>query len=75
MTKTIRPVKRETLSQVRERGKLRPIIIELGSTYLTIRLKGSRHSFTATYDQLWKLGAENAAREARRLRMERRRNG
>jgi len=65
MTTTAKAVRRETLSSGRYRGKHRPIIIELASTYITIRLKGTRQKYTATYDQLWKLGAENAARAAR----------
>jgi len=72
MTTTLKPIKRETLQSVRERGKIRPIVIELAATYITIRLKGTRHSYTATYDQLWKLGAENAAAARRRERTARR---
>jgi len=72
MTTTSKPIKRETLSSVRERGKVRPIVIELRPTYIYIRLKGTRKSFTATYDQLWTLGARNAAEALRRERAEKR---
>jgi hypothetical protein len=65
MTTTSKPVRRETLTSARYRGKLRAIIIELASTYVVVRLKGTRVRYTATYDQVWKVGAENAARAAR----------
>jgi len=71
MTTTAKPVRRETFSGARYRGKSRPIIIELASTYVTIRLKGTRQKYTATYDQLWTLGAMNAARAAREERRQR----
>jgi hypothetical protein len=57
MTTTARSVKRETLSTVRERGKLRPIIVELASTYAKLRLKGCRYTLTITYSQMMRLGA------------------
>jgi hypothetical protein len=69
MTNTSNPVRRETLSSVRERGKLRPIVIELRSTYARLRLKGTRRTVTVTYDQLWTLGNRNAADERRRERL------
>ncbi len=68
MTTTTKPVRRETLCSARERGKLRPIIVELNTTYAKIKLKGMRHSFTVTYDQLWTLGNKNAAEDKRRER-------
>lgn len=70
MTTTTKSIKRETLSTVRERGRSRAIVIELASTYIKIRLKGTRKAFTATYSQLWTLGARNAAEEERRERAE-----
>lgn len=72
MTTTMRPIKRETFSSVRERGKTRPIIVTLASTYIQVRLKGTRKVFTATYDQLFVLGARNAAEQARKERAEKR---
>lgn len=70
MTPLTRPVKRETFSSVRQQGKTRPIVVELASTFISIRLKGTRKSFTATYQQLWTLGAKNAAEQTRRERAE-----
>ncbi len=69
MTLTTKPVRRETLSSERERGKLRPIIVELCSTYAKIKLKGCRHAVTVTYAQLWTLGNKNAVEERRRERL------
>lgn len=71
MTSTARPVRRETFSSVRERGKTRPIVVELATTYVKIRLKGTRRVVTVTYDQLWLAGNRNAAEAARRERAER----
>lgn len=68
MTKTTSKTRRETLSLARERGRLRPIVIELNSTWVSIRLKGMRRSYTVSYDQLWSLGAKNAAAAAREER-------
>ena len=68
MTNTAKPIRRETFSAARYRGKTRPIIVELETTYVTIRLKGTRLRYTATYDQLFKIGAENFARAAREER-------
>jgi hypothetical protein len=68
MTKADKPVRRETYSTVRERGASRPIILEIHATFITIRLKGTRHHYTVTHDQLYSLGAKNAA-AARREEM------
>ncbi len=70
MTKALKPVTRETFSSVRERGKLRPLVITVASTYVSIRLKGQRKSFQVTMDQLYTLGARNAAEAKRRERAE-----
>lgn len=69
MTNTSKPVRRETFSSVRERGKMRPIIVELATTYAKVRLKGTRRAVTVTYDQLWTLGNRNAVEERRRARL------
>ena len=66
MTKATRPVKRETYSSIREKGSARPLIIEVHATHVVIRPKGCRYAFTVTYDQIWTIGAKNAA-EAKRL--------
>jgi len=57
-------LRRETGGQYRGR----PLVVELGEFMLTIRLKGTRKLYIASYEQIFKLGAEN---EARRRRAER----
>lgn len=66
MTKADKPVKRETYSYNRSR----PLIIELCPTYLTIREKGRRSGFTVTYQQIFTLGARNAAEQLRAAKAE-----
>lgn len=64
MTTTTKPVKRETLSSVRQSGgkfKWYPLVIELHGTFLRIRPKGKRFFYTVTYDQVFTLGAHNQA--------------
>ena len=61
MTKAIKAVKRETFSSVRVRGQLRPLIIEIHPSWIYVRAKGMRHSYSVTMDQLWNLGAKNQA--------------
>jgi hypothetical protein len=61
MTTTLKSVKRETLSTHRGRA----LVIELHSTYITMRQKGRRLRYAATYDQIWTLGARNAAEALR----------
>ncbi len=68
MTLTTKPVRRETLSLARERGAIRPLVVELNTTYLRIRLKGKQHHYTVTYDQVWNIGARNAAEQLRQER-------
>ena len=72
MTTTNKPTRRETLSQIRLKG-FRPLIIELNTTYLKVRPKGTRQYYTVTYDQIYTLGARNAAEEARQAKIEARR--
>ena len=68
MTTTAKPTRRETFSLFRERGKSRSLVVELHATYMRVRLKGMRRAVTVSYQQVWRVGNENAARE---LRMER----
>ena len=68
MTIADKPVRRETRSCVRVRRALRPLVIEIHATYISIRPKGMRHSFTVTMDQLYTLGAKNAAEQLRQTR-------
>ena len=75
MTTTAKPVRRETFSSVRERGQSRPLMIELHSTWMRLRLKGKRNFYTVTYDQLWTLGAKNAVEDRHRLKIEARKKG
>jgi hypothetical protein len=70
VTKLNKPVKRESYTSVRERGALRPIVIELHPTFVKLKLKGCRHAVTVTVDQLWTLGNRNAAEALRRERLE-----
>lgn len=69
MTNSSKPVKRETFTSARYRGKSRPIILEVCSTYVKVGLKGCREAYTVTVDQLWTLGAKNAAESLRRERI------
>lgn len=64
MTSTMKTTRRETLSLYRSI----PLVIELHSTWLAIRQKGHRTRYQVTYDQIWTLGAKNAATEMRALR-------
>jgi hypothetical protein len=70
MTLTTKPVRRETLSLARDRGKVLPLVVELNTTYLKIRFKGRRRAYTVTYDQVLNIGARNAAEAARRAKIE-----
>lgn len=72
MTTTAKTVRRETYSSSRYKGKARAIIIELSTTYVSVRLKGTRAKFTATYDQIFRVAAENAARALREERKQKR---
>lgn len=66
MTKADKPVRRETYSYNRSR----PLIIELAATFLTVREKGRRHGYTVTYQQVFNIGARNAAEQVRQAKME-----
>lgn len=61
MTSTSKPTKRETFSAFQGRN----LIIELHPTWIVMRQKGKRYRYTLTYDQAWKIGAQNAANEKR----------
>jgi hypothetical protein len=41
-------------------------VVELRSTYLTVRQKGRRRRYTVTYDQIWTAGARNQAEAERK---------
>lgn len=69
MTLATKPVKRETLSSARSCGKVRPMVIEINTTFVRIRLKGMKSSYTVSYDQIFSVGAQNEANERRRERL------
>lgn len=79
MTKTIKPTKRETLSSVRLKNKLRSIVIELHPTWVVVRLKGTRRScYSITYDGIFMAAAKLEARrqaEEKRASRSRRKGG
>ena len=60
MTKTCKPVLRETFSSYRGR----PLVVQLFSTTMRIRPKGRRMWYEVSYDQIFTTGARNAARAA-----------
>jgi hypothetical protein len=68
MTKLDKPVRRESYSSARERGRSLPICIELNPTFIRVKVKGGRRWLTATMDQLWTLANRNEAEARRRER-------
>jgi hypothetical protein len=48
------------------------LVITLHPTYITLREKGRRYSYTVTYDQIRSIGAKNAAEQARQARIAKR---
>ena len=69
MTTTDKPIKRETRSLVRMGRSCLPLVIELHSTYVRVRAKGKRNFYTVTFDQIFNIGARNAAEQLRAARM------
>lgn len=59
MTKTSKPTERETLTTVKGRA----VIMSLHSTYLTMRLKGRKHSAPRimTYEEIWTVADDRLA--------------
>ena len=56
----------ETADAVRERGKLREVVIECSSPYFcTVRLKGTRTRFPISYASIYNRAASIAAEAAR----------
>ena len=73
MTKTDKSIQRETYTSVRACRSMRPLVIELRSTYLVIRAKGCPSvRYTVTYDQVFTVGARNKAEETRKERIAKR---
>ena len=57
---------------VRETGTLlrrRPLVIELHSLMLRIRLKGARRAYDVDYESIFELGAKKTAEKARADRL------
>jgi hypothetical protein len=57
---------------VRETGTLlrrRPLVIELHTLMLRIRLKGARWAYDVDYESIFELGAKKAAEKARTHRL------
>jgi hypothetical protein len=63
-----RKVKRETGALFRGRT----LVIELGPYELAIRPKGTRTAYRVSYEQIFKLGAENEVRRRREEKQARR---
>jgi hypothetical protein len=59
-----------TCDTVRERGKLREIILEPTPYLVSIRLKGCRQRLTLSYGAIYNLAAKIAAEAARKERIE-----
>ena len=70
MTTTAKATRRETLSSIRECGKSRAIIVELQSTFCSVRLKGCSRRHTVSYGQIFLLAAKNTAEASRREKLE-----
>jgi hypothetical protein len=72
MTHLTKPVCRESPAWVRDRSKVRPLIVALTVSGVVLRAKGTRKRFTVPFEQLWAIGARNAAEELRAQRKARR---
>ena len=69
---TRRIVSRETASLVRDRGKLKPVMIELHPGYMALRPKGRRMRFTLAYDSAYRIAVAAQVEAERRERREKR---
>jgi hypothetical protein len=67
MTTTKKPISRETIAQVRELGKTRPIVltIETNGT-VGFRAKGTRTTYWLSVESLYDLAVKRAVEDARR---------
>ena len=61
-----------TSDTIRERGKLREIVVEPTPYLVTIRLKGCRQRLTVSYGAIYNLAAKIAAEQQRKERIEKR---
>ena len=83
MTRLTRPVKRETNAVVRDRGRMRPLMVKLeeGGHLMRLWPKGTRQVYTVPFEAVYRLGvqirveemrAEKAAKRKERVRGNRR---
>jgi hypothetical protein len=69
MTRTTKPVTRETTARVREVGQMRPVVITIEpSGIVTLRAKGTRQSYSLPVDALYDLAVKKAVEAERRQR-------
>lgn len=73
MTLILRTVKRETAATTRDGGKLRPLVIELHSGYLTLKPKGCRRGVEVDYHAVYMMGIRQRAEQIRFGRLRARR--
>ena len=72
MTVLVRPVRRETAQEIRDGGRVLPIIIEIHAGFFTLRQKGCRRKYALTYDVAYRYAvrlqveAERRERQARK---------
>jgi len=71
MTRITRPVIRE--SDCFERGA--PLVVEISSRTIRVRIKGQRHSYELSYNSLYMQGAKQQAEADRRDRALRKKVG
>ena len=50
MTALVRPVTRETAQEIRDGGRVLPIIIEIHAGFMSLRQKGCRTKYALPYD-------------------------
>jgi len=66
MTMLKRPVRRETLSTIRDGGRVLPIMVEIHPTHLALRQKGRRLRLRVEYQAVYRLAARLLADAERR---------
>ena len=72
MTVLVRPVRRETAQEIRDGGRVLPIVLEAYPTYSTYRQKGRRRRYALPHDVAYRYAvrlqveAERRERQARK---------
>ncbi len=56
----------ETEGEVRDRGKMRQVVLECEGTFARVRLKGTQSRFPITYRAIYEYAAKCAADQVRR---------